>query len=126
MRTETRTVRIGEWLGPVDWDGFDFEDAMSGMYRCHPRDGARLRQQKIDQFRKLDEAIKRGERYEATTYGGIPRCGWGEVVQIGMYDGWPYWKPYPSVRIANYLGETASFTSIVEIRPFDTHKEGDR
>lgn len=39
-----------------------------------------------------------------TTDGGWPRCGWGDVLDVGMYDGWPYWKPVPSVYSRGPLG----------------------
>lgn len=113
MRTETRTVRIGEWLGPVDWS-YDFasHDWNHGG-GTNPDHVSRC----VSMLRELDEGIARGEVWEATTDGGIPRVGWGRVLDIGMYDGWPYWRPVPSVLIDDYLGaETTSYCGLSEIR----------
>ncbi len=111
MKKVQRTEYIGEYLGPVDWN-FDFQSMQGG---CSDP----------DHWKKQLERLKtlcNGEKWEATTYGGWPRCAWGEVLQIGMYDGWPYWKPVPSVLIASPYGggEWASFMNITDIRKKDS------
>ncbi len=101
MRTETRTVNVGEYLGPVDWK-YDFDswgwDKKGGS--CNPD----LIPEAVNRLARLEQALKLGETWEATTDGGAPRCGWGEVLEVGMYDGWPHWKPTPSILIASHLG----------------------
>lgn len=82
MRTETVTVRIGENVGPVDWDHPIAKD-MPGIWRAaeqHP---------------------------EWFTYNGR------SIVQICMYDGWPYWKPTPAIMFIGPLnsGEWDFFNS---------------
>ena len=116
MRYKTVTERIGEYLGPVDWDGFDFQKAVAGMYQCSG--GAeRLRQARIDRFRKLCDDP---DAYLVSTYGGIPRI-YHELYKVGMYDGWPYWKPYPSVCLKGTLGpEWRPFHSITNIKHRET------
>lgn len=98
MKYRTVTERIGEHLGPVDWDwpGFKYAD---------PGDVETLRKLAADP-----------SRYYATTDTGWPRFGFHEVLEVGMYDGWPYWKPHPSVLTNGVLGpEWHSFESITEI-----------
>ncbi len=108
MRTFTKTHREGELLGPIDWS-YDFLShfhGWSGNKEEHCREA-------IERLRMLTE----GE-WEATTDGGWPRCGWGKVIAVGMYDGWPYWKPTPSVAIyGTYGAEWACFSNIMGIRP---------
>lgn len=111
MRTETRTVRVGEYLGPVDWD-YDFEEHgwdRTGAFNPELIPG------RVEMLRKLAE---NPDGYEATTDGGWPRVGWGRVGRVGMYDGWPYWKPTPSVWIESHLGGSwHSWLSVSDIRP---------
>lgn len=57
------------------------------------------------------------DKYQTTTDGGWPRCGWKDVLEVGMYDGWPYWKLVPSVLMKNWMGASwHSFSSITSIR----------
>lgn len=98
MKYRTVTERVGEYLGPVDWEWPGFKDA-------RPED--------IEQLRKLAE---HPDRYRATTDTGWPKFGWHLVLTVGMYDGWPYWQPHPSVQLDGPLGaEWHSFESISEI-----------
>ena len=96
MRTETRTVTIGEHLGRVDWSfDFDLGDPLEpwradALARLRTLVGA-------DEFGELD-------RWEATCDSGWPKVGWGRVLVVGMYDGWPYWRPVPSLLVASPLG----------------------
>ena len=100
MRYETRTERVGEFLGPVNWD-FDFDTD----------------DERVQRLRDIEAGIARGENWEATTDGGVPRVGWGEVLAVGMYDGWPYWRPMPSVLIAGQFGgEWSSWMAVTDAR----------
>ena len=114
MKYHTVTVREGEKVGPIDW-AYNF-----GGHAWGPgRGGANpeLVAANTELLRTLEESLASGERWEATTDGGWPRVGWKRVLDVGMYDGWPYWRPVPSVRIAGTLGpEWHSFTSITEAR----------
>lgn len=116
MKTVTRTERIGEWLGPVDWD-YDFRSHYSGL--CTSDEG---RNEACERDKnRLRMIVESPDKYEVTTYGGWPRCGWGPVVSVGMYDGWPYWRPVPSVAYRTFLGiETTSFCGITNIRNIET------
>jgi hypothetical protein len=68
MRTETVTVRIGEDVGPVDWSHPTAKD-MPPIWR---------------------EA-------EANPYDFVFSEYRRAILQICMYDGWPYWEPRPAV-----------------------------
>lgn len=95
MRTRTVTVREGEYLGPVDWD-YDFASAEDG--RMNHVD------ERVALFREMAGGVERGETWQATTDGGWPRIGWHQVLTVGMYDGWPYWRPVPSFCTCGPLG----------------------
>jgi hypothetical protein len=99
VKYKTVTVREGEYLGPVDWN-YDFHqhawDHKAGRGGINPETVTRG----VNLLLQLTD----GRRWQATTDGGIPRCGYGAVLEVGMYDGWPYWKPVPSVLINGFLG----------------------
>ncbi len=112
MKAYTVTKYEGELLGPVDWS-YNFRSHFDG---CCSDDAARQRccEEAVARLRSLCD----GGEWQATTDGGWPRCGWGRVVATGMYDGWPYWRPVPSVAISGTLGvEWHSFASITSIEP---------
>ena len=104
----------GGYLGPVDWS-YDFFKDQSIPSEWAVRAKGMLR--------RLDEGLKNGEKWIMTTDGGWPRVGWKPVMRVGMYDGWPYWRPVPSVLYIGTLGlEWDSWNSIsgiekVEKRP---------
>lgn len=100
MKTRTVTVKEGELLGPVDYT-YDFTGHFSGLYPGNEGLRATKLQEAIETLKRLE--AHPGE-YEATTDGGWPRCGWGDVIAVGMYDGWPFWRPVPSVCIKGPLG----------------------
>lgn len=68
MRTETVTVRHGENVGPVDWDHPTAKD-MPAIWR---------------------EAEKNPQGFTFSEYRR-------PIIEICMYDGWPYWVPTPAV-----------------------------
>lgn len=110
MRTETRTVTIGEKVGPIDWN-YDFRQ----HYSTPTRGGWNPERMERDivRLRRIAEAIDAGKRVMATTDGGWPRVGWYPVTDIGMHDGWPYWRPVPSVQLGSEWHSFASLTSIM-------------
>ena len=84
MRTRTVTVREGENVGPVDWD--------------HPT------------AKDMPPIWREAEKYPSSFIFGDQ---WREIIEICMYDGWPYWKPTPAVGYIGPLGglEWAFFNS---------------
>ena len=102
MKTRQVIERIGENLGPIDWS-YDFLRHFDGY--CGPdTEKAKRCEQRKEWLRQAEASLSGGPRMEMTTYGGWPRCGWGIVIDVGMYDGWPYWKPTPSILITGPLG----------------------
>jgi len=114
MKTHQVTVREGELLGPIDWN-YNFREHYKNIYNCGTPE------QHEEMFQRamtiLQMIVNEPDKYEATTYGGWPRCGWGSVLHVGMYDGWPYWKPIPSVFITSWhVGDWHAFHNITDIR----------
>lgn len=67
-------------LSPVDWTHnftqYDWEHGGATNPEC-------VKESK--EFLKiLEEGLAAGKKFEATTDGGSPRCGWQEVVDVGM------------------------------------------
>lgn len=108
MKFRQETVREGELLGPVDYT-YDFLSHFSG-YCCSD---ARKQEYCDAAVKLLREIEAEPDAFLVTTDGGWPRCGWSKVVAVGMYDGWPYWRPVPSVARQTSLGmEWCAFSSI--------------
>ena len=89
MKFRQVTERIGEALGPIDWS-YDFHGHDWEHGGCLNPESVR---KAIDRLRYIEA---NSEFLEITTYGGWPRCGWGGVITLAMYDGWPEWCPTPS------------------------------
>lgn len=105
MKSYTQTVNEGEDMGPIDW----------ARPMIAQMEGDKWRAEVVARLREAESAP---ERFEATTDGGWPRVGWRQVLAVRMYDGWPYWRPTPSVYSCGPLGgEWHSFNSLSEIRP---------
>ena len=115
MKTKTVTVREGELLGPVDWT-FDFWKQFGGLYPSTPEAKRReICAERVEWLRTIEFALQGRHIIMASDYGGWPRI-WQPVWSVGMYDGWPYWKPVPSVQLGGpYGGEWCAFTSLTGI-----------
>lgn len=114
MRIETHTIRVGERVSDLDWS-YDFRKHFNLMC-CNDAGKDRACEEAKDLLRKIEKALQEGRNVRATTDGGLPRCGLHPVIDIGMYDGWPYWTPVPSVCTRGHFGVTwHSFSSITEI-----------
>lgn len=105
MKVITVQKKIGEYLGHIDWN-FDFTSVCQSMPPA-------LLTEAQDYLHQLES----GGDWLATTDSGWPRFGWGAVLQVGMYDGWPHWRPIPSVCIDGPLGaEWHPFYSITGVK----------
>jgi hypothetical protein len=97
MRTYTVTQREGELLGPIDWSynflpHFDcwcvpVERKIEALY------------EHVERLYQVERLCAKGQRVEVCT-----RDYWHPVIAIGMYDGWPYWRPVPSILVQGPLG----------------------
>ncbi len=92
MKTYERTIieHEGEWFHlNENWDYMS--------ENCYPNN-PEVRKEIWETFLKC---AKNPEKYLASTdYMFAPK----KIVNIGMYDGWPYWKPYPSFAIEGIFG----------------------
>lgn len=103
MKTHMVQVREGENLGPIDW-GYDFDQHDWN----HGSDGG-TNPVCVEQGKQVLR-----ELVEANNSGSVSIYGeWRTVLDVGMYDGWPYWRPVPSVCISVAFGtEWHSFSSL--------------
>lgn len=92
MKTRMIEERIGEYLGPVDWS-YDFtqHDWGGGRGGVNPEVSAKGK----DLLRQLEQS---GDWVVM-----MHQC-YRDVICIGMYDGWPFWMPVPSVQTRGPLG----------------------
>jgi hypothetical protein len=112
MKTVTRIERVGEYLGPVDWS-YDFtsHDWGDGHGGVNPE----CSKQATEELQKLVALMEQGKTCTISLYGIEQR-----VLQVGMYDGWPFWEPTPSVLVATWLGsEWHSWYSIRNVKVKD-------
>lgn len=90
MRTRTVTVHEGEMVGPVDWDHPMAKD-MPSIWR--------------EAEKSLDDFVLRGDHPDR------------QILAMGMYDGWPYWKPTPAMLIRGPLGSEWTHFNSYGVRP---------
>jgi len=104
MRTRTVTERIGENTGPIDWD-YDFESHGWNL------DGSTNPKCVAIGKATLQRLCDAGGKGQVKFYGE-----WRDVLAVGMYDGWPYWRPVPSVCLNTFFG--AEWHSFLDLRDF--------
>lgn len=119
MKTRTEIIREGELLGPIDW-AFDFI-SHAPNYCTDDAGKQRIISRHVAVLREVEQRFRAGETIEA-------RCGdyWGLVLAVGMYDGWPWWKPYPHVLRRGPLGgEWRPWYDMDEVRACRPSQEGE-
>lgn len=97
MRTWTEIHREGELLGPVDWS-YDFTQHDWGRGNCggvNPESTAAA----TEMLKQAERALLAGKRVTCRCYGLNHT-----LVAVGMYDGWPFWKPVPSICVSTRMG----------------------
>lgn len=97
MRTYQVTQREGENMGPIDWS-YDFLQHFQLQCTSDER-----RRESCDRcVALLKEAV------EAHKAGKIVEVQINDyqhpLYDVGMYDGWPYWKPTPALLCGGTLG----------------------
>ena len=110
MRYKTVEVREGEMLGPVDW-GYDFRQHFNNL--CSP--DAYKDQRCAESVERLRKVADNPDAFlVVTSYADKQR----EVYAVGMYDGWPYWRPVPALLVGGTLGpEWHFFYDLYEVIP---------
>lgn len=99
MKTRTVVERIGENMGPIDW-AYDFRSHFKNYCTSDANRDATCERAKGLLRQLCDDG-----QWEAC-------CGsWNfqRVIDVGMYDGWPYWKPTPAVCVSGPLGSEWQF-----------------
>jgi len=88
---------VGEWLGPVDW-GYDFarHDWAADRGGVNPEVSA-------DGALALRAMCNDPDADWRICPSGMVAF---RVVIIGMYDGWPHWRPTPAVGYVGPMGST--------------------
>ena len=111
MRFYTVVQREGTRVGDVDWD-YDFLSHFDCV--CSPDEVKRdLCSRSVTALREAEAAVKRDETVEVCMSGGY----WKRLLNVGMYDGWPYWKPVPSLFVVGVFGgHWESFNSVTAVR----------
>lgn len=80
MKTRTVTERVGENMGPVDWS--------------HPT--------AVGMPQIWRDAEKNPDGFVFSEYQRT-------ILEICMYDGWPYWKPTPAICFLGPIGSEWAF-----------------
>src|ERR1700750_2574029 len=106
MRHEQRMISIGERLGDIDWSYDLNRHAWSASGGGH---NTELIPCEVERWRQMEAAFKAGKTVRVRMYETYEK-----VVDVGMYDGWPYWRPHPSFQSCNWLG--CSWHSFMNIR----------
>ena len=100
MRAKQVTQYEGELLGPIDWS-HNFSDWFDSWCVSETTRRDMLFEQ-IELLWQIERAHLKGERIEVLT--GFGSDYWYPLLGIGMYDGWPWWKPMPSICVYRVLG----------------------
>lgn len=111
MRRYMQEVREGELLGPIDWN-YDFLPHFSG-YCCS--DEGKL--QMCEQRKRLLAQIEADPTMWRVNTSGF----WHQLLAVGMYDGWPFWKPTPALLVSGPIGaEWDFFYDLMDIERINT------
>ena len=97
MRSYQKTEWVGEKVGEIDY-AYDFSKHFLS-YCCSDEHKAEMCKRHLQLLKEVDEEYKQGKRISVNMDGY-----WKELYDIGMYDGWPYWKPVPALFTSSPLG----------------------
>jgi len=112
MKTYTVLKREGELLGPVDWS-YDFLQHFRS-YCCPDEQKKEMCDKSVARLREV-AAIPADERHLWQVQTSHEY--WHGLTAVGMYDGWPWWSPVPSVLYQTWAGsEWTSFDHITGLR----------
>lgn len=104
MKFKTVVEREGELLGPVDW-AYDFRSHFSN-YCCSDERKAEYCARAVALLRRAVEMMEASASSEVEVR---IHDYWKSLITIGMYDGWPYWKPTPALLVRGVLGSEWQF-----------------
>ena len=114
MKTIQQTVMIGENMGAIPGD-YDFmawwHESDGGLYPNNPE----IVMQKGVQILQIQDLFIKNANVWILEYWDGPRR---KVIDVGMYDGWPYWKPVPNIQIMPILPGSGTWISWLSIHSF--------
>ena len=111
MKYRTEVVREGELLGPVDWE-YNFRQHFDSMGTRNESVKDEYCKGRVDLLRRVESEIDSGLQVWLS-HGST----WRDVLSVGMYDGWPFWKPTPALLCSSVLGaEWQFFYDLQEVR----------
>lgn len=113
MKTRTKIVREGERMGDIDWS-YPFREHFN-VHCCNDAQKQVLCDEAKHKLELVEKSHNEGKEVWIDT---------GVVFQLllstGMYEGWPYWKPVPSICVKGTLGaEWHDFTYIKQFKQKD-------
>ena len=98
MRTFQETVREGENMGRIV-KKYPWVEHY-GNNCCSNKEKRRMANEARDRMFKIEKLFLQGKKMEILYDGEY----WRKLLDIGMYDGWPFWKPTPAVYLKHSLG----------------------
>jgi hypothetical protein len=112
MKTKTVTKRIGEKVSKIDYE-YDF----LSHYKNHTMSSEKKKElckKTIDKLKAIEKALSNGEKVLVHFNHSI---FYKTALDVGMYDGWPYWRPVPSIKYSNERdGYWHDFSYIVDYK----------
>ena len=102
MRTHQKTVRVGEYMGPIDfneWTAQKVLDEWNGRSSTNIEWTRERNETMLQNLKEIQAALEYGARVVAYVDGY-----WREVYWVGLYDGWPCWRPVPAICHRGTLG----------------------
>ena len=110
MKTIQVTKRIGENMGPVDWS-YNF----LYHFQSHCCSGEKKKEyckHAVETLRHVEEEFRAGKAIQVRV-GEV----WLKLLDVGMYDGWPFWVPTPSFQVHTIFGtEWHTFSELKAMR----------
>lgn len=107
MRSYQVTHYEGENMGPIDW-AYDFLSHLSCMCASDAEKRERIEREIPIWFQTQQIFIRRESlvvlRSDNKVLQVLNGDWWRKVMDIGMYDGWPYWRPTPAMFLSGTLG----------------------
>jgi hypothetical protein len=96
--TETNVRREGEFLGNLNED---YDYLQHKVYPNNPE----IVQEKIEMIKEIEKLFLEQKKLRVSYGDGLA----GDLLNVGMYDGWPFWKPTPAVMISTWHGGDIHF-----------------
>lgn len=116
MKIYQETRREGERMGAIDYS-YDFRLRYEN-YCISPENRQQRCDADVSRLHEVENRFKTGELLQVCV-----RDYWHNLIDVGMYDGWPYWSPTPAVFTSGVLGGEWHFwydISAIRLQPQGT------